>query len=442
MTGPILISIDENEYVNLRKICDEIFGEENFRNAIIVRRRVKSLNVQFADNGLQSFNVGFEYVLVYAKSDDFLMNPLRSKKKNPSKTGTWNVFWNGADRPTMRYELLGFTPETGQWRWSKEKAEVGIKNYQEYLENHAELKSLEEYWKDTGEKLKFVRRIPDGTGKNGGVQYWIGPSDTSLRTSNWTDLEVSQIRKDFDLPFENPKNVDLIAALLEIQRDNGAIVLDFFAGSGTTAHAVMLQNATDGGNRRFICVQLPETIDEKSDAGKAGYTNLSEIAKKRILLSGKKINSDFPSFKGDIGFKVFKLDNSNIRAWNPDASNLEQTLLDHAEHLVEGRSEQDVLYELLIKRGVDLTVPIEEKKIAEKTIYSIGFGVLFACLDEKIGKDETEPLAQGITVWHKELEPSSDTQVVFRDSAFADDIAKTNMTSILEQNGIAHVRSF
>jgi adenine-specific DNA-methyltransferase len=120
---------------------------------------------------------------------------------------------------------------------------------------------------------------------------------------------------------------------------------------------------------------------------------------------------------------------------------LEQTLLDHSEHLVEGRSEQDVLYELLLKRGVDLTVPIEEKEIAGKIVYSIGYGVLFACLDEDIIKSEIEAIGKGISDWHKELGPSADTQVVFRDSAFVDDIAKTNMTAILEQNGIAHVRS-
>jgi adenine-specific DNA-methyltransferase len=138
---------------------------------------------------------------------------------------------------------------------------------------------------------------------------------------------------------------------------------------------------------------------------------------------------------------VFKLDSSNIRAWDPDASDLEQTLLDHANHLVEGRSEQDVLYELLLKRGVDLTVPIEDKEIQGKTVYSIGYGVLFACLDENIDKDQIEAIGKGISDWHKELEPAAETQVVFRDSAFEDNNAKLNMTAILEQNGIAHVRS-
>lgn len=170
-------------------------------------------------------------------------------------------------------------------------------------------------------------------------------------------------------------------------------------------------------------------------------TNICEIGKERLRLTKNAINLSKPDFDGDLGFKVFKLDSSNIRAWNPDASDLEKTLLDHAEHLVQGRSEQDVLYELLLKRGVDLSVPIEEKAIAGKTVFSIGFGVLFACLDETIAKDDIETLGQGITDWHKALAPEADTQVVFRDSAFADDIAKTNMTAILEQNGIAHVRS-
>jgi adenine-specific DNA-methyltransferase len=148
-----------------------------------------------------------------------------------------------------------------------------------------------------------------------------------------------------------------------------------------------------------------------------------------------------PTSEADLGFKVFKLDSSNIQAWNPDRGDLDQTLLDHQAHLVEGRSEQDILYELLLKRGVDLTVPIEEREAVGKTIYSIGYGVLFACLADKIAKTDIEALAQSIVDWHRELAPETDTQVVFRDSAFEDDIAKSNMTAILEQNGIAHVRS-
>ena len=275
--GVIFISIDDNEQINLKRICDDIFGEENFRNHIITRRRVKSLNMQFADDGLTSMNVGFEYILVYAKSSKFLMKALQVKKKDVPTKGTWNVFWSGADRPTMRYELLGFTPETGQWRWSKEKAEEAIKNYDEYLAKHSEKISLEDYWRSKGSNMKFIRRIPDGQGKNGGVQYWIGPSETYMRTSNWTDIEVSQIRKDFDLPFENPKNVDLIKTIAQLCQDADFTILDFFAGSATTAHAVMQLNAEDGGNRKCISVQLPELTDEKSESYKAEYKNIAEI---------------------------------------------------------------------------------------------------------------------------------------------------------------------
>ncbi|MCD6151767.1 MAG: site-specific DNA-methyltransferase, partial [Deltaproteobacteria bacterium] len=171
------------------------------------------------------------------------------------------------------------------------------------------------------------------------------------------------------------------------------------------------------------------------------YETIAEIGKERIRRAAAKIKEENPDYDGDLGFKVFKLDSSNIRVWSPDRNDLEQTIIDHMEHLVAGRSEEDVLYELLLKRGVDLTVPIEEKTIAGKTVYSIGYGVLFACLDISISRGEVEDLAMGIIGWHKILEPASDTQVVFRDSAFDGDIAKTNMTAILEQNGIKHVRS-
>ena len=229
--------------------------------------------------------------------------------------------------------------------------------------------------------------------------------------------------------------------MLEIVSESDSLILDFFAGSCATAEAVIRYNKENGGSRKFIMVQLPEVCDGKSAAYKEGLKNIAEIGKERIRHAATKIKEENPDYEGDLGFKVFKLDSSNIRAWNPDRNDLEQTLLDHMEHLVEGRSEEDVLYELLLKRGVDLTVLIEEKTITGKTVYSIGYGVLFACLDTAISREEVENLAQGIIDWHKELKPSSDTQVVFRDSAFANDIAKTNMTAILEQNGIKHVRS-
>jgi len=241
--------------------------------------------------------------------------------------------------------------------------------------------------------------------------------------------------------FTAPKNVGLIKLIATLFEEKDCLILDFFAGSATVADAVMQLNHEDEGSRKYILTQLPEPCDEKSEAYKAGYKTIVDIAKERIRRVASKIKEENPEYEGDLGFKVFKLDSSNIRAWNPDRNDLEQTLIDHMEHLVEGRSEEDVLYELLLKRGVDLTVPIEEKIITGKTVYSIGYGVLFACLDTAISREEVEGLAMGIIAWLKELEPASDTQAVFRDSAFNNDIAKANMTAILEQHGITHVRS-
>ncbi len=253
--GVIFISIDDNEQAQLKMLCDssDLFGENNFRNNILVRRRIKSLNSQFAYKGLFSLNVGFEYILCYSKTNQYLMPALRMTKEKAPTKGRWDVFWSNADRPTMRYEILGFTPETGQWRNSKEKADIAIKNYKEYQDKYSEEYSLEEYSETTG-ITDFIRRIPNGKGKNGGVQHWIAPDSTSLRTSNWTDIEVSQIGKEFDLPFDNPKSKLLMMEILKMTRKENPVILDFFAGSGTTLHATMQLNAEDGGRRQCILV--------------------------------------------------------------------------------------------------------------------------------------------------------------------------------------------
>jgi adenine-specific DNA-methyltransferase len=216
---------------------------------------------------------------------------------------------------------------------------------------------------------------------------------------------------------------------------NDDVVVDFFAGSGTLGHAVEALNATDGGLRRFVLVQLPEATSRND------FSTIGEITKERLRRAGAKLREENPMLSGDLGFRVFKLDSSNIRAWNGESEDVEGQLDLHINHLVDGRTEQDVLYELLLKLGLDLCVPIEERTIAGKTVHSIGGGVLMACLATSIAKDELEPLGQGIVAWHAEQAPTGEAQVVFRDSAFEDDVAKTNMTAILEQNGIKTVRS-
>jgi adenine-specific DNA-methyltransferase len=169
--------------------------------------------------------------------------------------------------------------------------------------------------------------------------------------------------------------------------------------------------------------------------------NIAELTKERLRRAGKKIRDENPMFAGDLGFRVFKLDSTNIRAWEPNRENLGQTLLDSVDHLKADRSEQDILYELLLKLGLDLTVPIETKTIAGHEVHSIGAGTLVVCLATKIIAKDIEPLALGIAEWHKAQNPAGESTVVFRDSAFADDVAKTNLTAILEQHGLENVRS-
>ena len=295
--GVVFISIDDNEQAQLKLLCDEIFGGENFRNTLLVRRRTKTLNLQFAENGLKTQNVGAEYALVYAKGG-FLFKEMRIKKKDVPSKGTWNVFWSNADRPTMRYDLLGFTPTTGQWRWSKELADEAVDNYNEYLLNHSHI-TLEEYWEKTGRQRRFIRRIEGGKGKNGGVQYWVGPSDTFLRTSNWTDIEVSQIHKDFDFDFNNPKNIEFIKEILSSPFDNPITILDFFAGSGTTLHATMQLNAEDGGKRKCILVT----------------NNENGICENVTYLRNKKVIEGYTTPKGE---EVAGLTDNTLRYYRTD----------------------------------------------------------------------------------------------------------------------------
>lgn len=466
--GAIFISIDDNEKDNLKKICDEIFGEENFLTAMIIQSNKRGQTYK-------EIAKCHEYVLIYYKSEEASLGELDKdddalpfedehggydlwelRNRNP-KFGRHN-------RPNLFFPIYADPKSVGEDGLASISLEQSERFCVEVVPRNSE--GADSCWRWSKKKVQsdgidadpvrvFAKQKRDGEWN----VYEKSRKNTTKAKSIWTDtaviseqgtVEAGRLGLGGILDF--PKPLELIRRCVFLGTSEDDIVMDFFAGSGTTAHAVMLQNAQDNGERRCVSIQLPEPTFEIKDGKKVaksqnktafekGFMTIAEICKERIRRSANKVSEEYPNFKGDLGFKVFKLDSSNIRAWNPDASDLEQTLLDHAEHLVDGRSEQDVLYELLLKRGVDLTVPIEEKEIAGKTVYSIGYGVLFACLDETIDKAEIEAIGQGITDWHKVLEPAADTQVVFRDSAFADDIAKTNMTAILEQNGIAHVRS-
>ncbi|MBR6130237.1 MAG: site-specific DNA-methyltransferase [Bacteroidales bacterium] len=428
MDGAVFISIGEEEIERLKIVCNEIFGESNFANSFIVRRYDKNLNRQFMDNGLKSFNIGFEYILCYTKGD-FLFKPVfKEASEERQSQGYWKGFWNDANRPTMRYEILGFTPETGQWKWSKPMADEAVNNYKVYEEQFSDRMTLEEYWASTGKTKRFIRRNVNGRGKNAGVENWIAPADGILRNTNWLDFLASKNDPSSQGLFDFPKNVDVIRELLLTATEEDSLVFDFFSGSATTAHAVMQLNAEDGGNRRFIMVQLPEETDEKSEAYKAGYKNICEIGKERIRRAGKKILEEQKVkqdnlFAGekmslDIGFRVLKLDTSNMENvyYRPEESSA-ATLFD--DNVKTDRTGEDLLFQVMLECNLPLSAKIQTETIAGKEVFSVNDGYLIACFDEKVNEDVI-----------KEVAKRQPYYFVMRDSSLATDNVADNFEQI------------
>lgn len=504
--GVILVSIDEHEITNLRSVMDEVFGEENFLSCLTWEKGRK--------NDAKFFSNGHEYVLVYAKSQSYLREKkamwreekpgareiwecyleLRTKhgdndkdietdlqswfselpKNHPSKKwsrykrvdsyGPWrddNISWPGGGGPT--YDVIH--PITGQpckvpergwvfstWEEMKRRIDAGII---EFRGDHTQPPL----------RKSHIKPIPLEVDENDHEEDFDEDNvdneeeeelATQVRGSYFykqSQVSVKYLRKLFGKKvFNNPKDLDEIAKLIRYTTsdDPKAIVLDFFAGSGTTGEAVIRLNSEDNGSRRFILVQLPEPLDPKdkqqkvaakfcNDIGKP--LNIAELTKERLRKSGCAIRTEKPEWNGDSGFRVFKLDTSNILAWNPKTNDLRTSLLDHLEHLEKGRSSDDILYEILLKLGLDLCVPIEQREITGKQVNSVGAGVLMACLVESIKATEVEALALGIVAWRKEQGTVGDTTAVFRDNAFENDVAKSNLAAILEQHGIKQVRS-
>lgn len=452
--GVIFISIDDNEVSNLRIICDEIFGEDNFRNMFLVRRYDKNLNRQFMENGLKSFNVGSEYILCYTKSSEFVFNPIfKESSEERQSQGYWKGFWNDADRPTMRYDILGYTPESGQWKWKEETSREAILNYEKYCNEFSDRMTLEEYWEHTGKIMKFIRRNPNGKGKNMGVENWIAPSDGILRNSNWNDILASKNDVAAQGLFDFPKNVDLIKLIIEASTSDTDIVLDFFSGSATTAHAVMQINAEDGGTRKFICVQLPEQTPENSEARNAGFNTIPEIAKERIRRAGKKILEEQKAKndglfaeeapKLDIGFKVFKLDRSNVKEWDVEFDGLTEKQAAEAlslefskamDILKDGRTELDLLYEVMLKLGLQLSTTVETKQIEDKTVFVVGNGVMIA----SFAKGLTSAQIGKMLDLKADFIQAGEFKVVLSDESFASDNDKTNAMQLFKQRGITN----
>lgn len=251
--GVIFISIDVFEYAHLKCIMDEIFGIANFRNCIAVRRGIKNVQAQFEE--VQALSLGHEYIYLYSKNTQAKL-PKLSKPLELAKAGKWDTFWRGTDRPTMRYRIFDALPTSGQWRWEENRTRKAMKNYDIYISQYADKMSLDDFFIEhlmaTNEKLDFVRK-----NENGVIQYYVPPQTGKLLSDNWMDILLSGSFAGFD----TEKNVLLIQRIIDWIVRPGEIVLDSFAGSGTTAHAVLNMNKADGGNRKFICIEMMDYAD-------------------------------------------------------------------------------------------------------------------------------------------------------------------------------------
>jgi adenine-specific DNA-methyltransferase len=246
--------------------------------------------------------------------------------------------------------------------------------------------SLEEYWEKTGKKLSFIRRNPNGKGKNSGVENWIAPTDEILCNTNWTDILAFRADESTQGLFDFPKNVDLIKLLLQAGSDKGSIILDAFSGSATTAQATMELNKEDNGHRQFIMIQLPELTDVDSDAYKAGYKNVCEIGEERIRRSGDKLQKSAASDMSlDTGFRVFNVDTSNMKDVYFAPKDFQQDKLElFLDNVKEDRSELDLLYSCIVGWGLSLTLPIRSKTVDNTTIYIVNDGDLELALVERL----------------------------------------------------------
>lgn len=466
--GVIFISIDDNEVYNLRKICDEVFGEYNYLNQIswvsnITGRQIsgtgaaktwESILVYGKDADFaSSFNVDVKFAKskmpdVYKGFDKDIRSDARGNFAVGDTLYNHNRKFNEETRPNLVFSIF-YNPTTEEII----PGNIGEKKngFVEILP-HRNGDGSHKYhaWRWSKQKIidEFYDLIVLPTSTGGYEIYTrIRDFNNTLLKDIITNVQNgdSELQKLFDSKkyFDYPKSVDLLYACLGCVQNQNGIVLDFFSGSATTAHSVMQLNAEDGGNCKFIMVQLPESCAEGTEAAKAGYKNICEIGKERIRRAGEKIKAAVeeqnaqmkidaePKPVPDVGFKVFKLDSSNLRKWQPDYENLERSLDDIVKNYVDGRSELDVVYEIMLKMGLDLTWPLDKHTIGGKNVYCIGMGALMICLDNDI----TTEVATGMVALHKELAPDV-WKVVFKDNGFATDSAKVNIKEILKCAGL------
>ncbi len=477
--GVIFISIDDNELNNLKKICDEIFGEHNFIVTLAVQLNPRGRHL---DNFVARTH---ESVLIYAKdsSQDTSMTGLEKEGnmegeyKLNDERGAYRVLglrnrnqaFNPMTRPKLFYPIF-INPNT---------LNVSVVETEEFCEVAYPTTSegVDTCWTWGKDKVMAENNLLTAMQVNQTWQVFRkdylfnedGQKALTLIKSLWIDKEINNdygtksIKSLFDSNIMDfPKSPEFIYKLIKCGNlSKNDIVLDFFSGSATTAHSTLQLNSEDNINRKFIMVQIPQLIAENHIAFSKGYKNIAEIGKERIRRAGQQIinnkleeietlkskNSLLEEDRAEIGnlqtivdnldtgFKVFKLDSSNIKGWDGNPEELENNLFDSQDNIKTDRTEEDVLFEILLKYGLDLTLPIEEKLIEGKKVFNVGVGALFICLADGI----TSKVAEGIGAWKLELHPEA-CRVIFKDSGFTD-VEKTNSVQILKRFGVTEVKS-
>ena len=443
--GVIFVSLDDNESANLKKICDEVFGAVNFIGQITVVGNPRGRDY----GGVARMH---DYLFVYKKSPEAVINLIEDSENNFKMFDSLggfelrelrnrNIKFNKENRPNLYYPFyinpttedehglheISLEPKDGWielyplesqcvntvWRWGKQKS-------QENLNVNIKAKPMRNGSYMIVEKYREGRMMARSV-------WWDKDTNTEKGTLLVKELMEGKV-------FDYPKPVEMLMRTIEMgtDSDEGAYVLDFFSGSGTTAHAVMQLNAKDGGNRKFIMVQLPERTDEKSEAYKAGYKTICEIGKERIRRAGKKIKEDSPLTTQDldIGFRVLKCDTSNMKEifYRPDE--VEQTLFDnYASNIKEDRTPEDLLFQVMLDLGILLSSKIEETTIGGCKVFNVADGFLYACFDNNISDEVVTAIAKEQPYY-----------AVFRDSGMANDSVLTNFDQIFASISPSTVR--